>query len=81
MENNQQRQALSVGGWIGTLIVMAIPVVNIIMMFVWGFGTGDIGRKRFCLAGLILAAITIVLTIIISIATGFALFSLFSTWY
>ena len=81
MENDQQRQALSVGGWIGTLIVMAIPVVNIIMMFVWGFGTGDIGRKRFCIAGLILTAIVTVLTIIISITTSFALFSLFSSWY
>ena len=76
MENNQQRSSLSVGGWIGTIIVLMIPIVNIIMLFVWGFGAGDIGRKRFCIASLILAAIGIVLSIIIGIFTGFAMFSI-----
>jgi MFS family permease len=81
MESNQERKALSVGGWIGTLIVMAIPVVNIIMMFVWGFGSGDIGRKRFCIASLILAAIGIVITVAIGLLTGFAMLSFLDYFY
>ena len=83
MENNQQRSALSVGGWIGTLIVMAIPVVNVIMMFVWGLGSGDIGRKRFCIASLIIAAICIVIWLVIGLATGFAMMRMFNfnRWY
>ncbi len=81
MESNQERNALSVGGWIGTLIVMAIPLVNLIMMFVWGFGSGDIGRKRFCIATLILAAIGIVLTIILWAIMGAAMFSIINNIY
>lgn len=80
MENNQQRSGLSVGGWIGTLIVLAIPVVNIIMLFVWGLGAGDIGRKRFCIASLILTAIAIVLTIVFGIIFGFTMFRFFDNF-
>ena len=81
MENNNQQSALSVGGWIGTLIVMAIPLVNIIMMFVWGLGTGDIGRKRFCIATLILSAIGLAIFLIVGLLTGFAAFSIFNNMY
>ncbi len=81
MESNQERNALSVGGWIGTLIVLAIPIVNIVMLFVWGLGTGDIGRKRFCIAALILAAISFVLSLLIGLMTGFAAFSFINNFY
>ena len=40
---------LSVGGFLGTMIVMAIPIVNIIMLFVWGFGANaNLNRKNLC---------------------------------
>lgn len=81
MESNQRQNSLSVGGWIGTLIVLAIPIVNVIMLFVWGFGSGDIGRKRFCLAALVLAAIGIILSAIIWGITGFAVLSLLEGLY
>lgn len=73
MENNHTQSSLSIGGWIGTLIVLMIPIVNIIMLLVWGFGAGDIGRKRFCIATLILAAIGIVLTAVMWGITGFTI--------
>ena len=76
MENNTQQSALSVGGWIGTIIVLGIPIVGLVMLFVWGFGQGDIGRKRFCIAALILAAIGIVISILVGLMTGFAAFSI-----
>ncbi len=80
MESNQQRRSLSVGGWIGTLIVLMIPLINIIMLFVWGLGGGDIGRKRFCIATLILAAIIIILSIVFGLIFGFAMFSFFQNF-
>lgn len=55
---------MSVGEWILTLIVMSIPIANIIMMFVWGFGDGNTSRKNYCRAYLIFVAITFVLAII-----------------
>ncbi len=69
---------LSVGGFLGTMIVMAIPIVNIIMLFVWGFGANaNLNRKNLCRAMLILAAIGVVLSILFSIAFG-SIFSAFA---
>ncbi len=50
--------------WLLTLLVFLIPCVNIIMMFVWAFGEGNVNRKNFCKAYLIFYAITIVLVIV-----------------
>lgn len=55
---------MSLGEWLITLIVMIIPCVNVIMMFVWGFGNGNENRKNFCRASLIMAVIQIILGII-----------------
>ena len=67
-------ETISVGGWIITLIVLAIPLVNIIMLFVWGFSAGTPASKQnFCRAYLILLAIAIVLWIIFAVMFGAAL--------
>lgn len=73
MDNDQVRK-LSVGGWIGSLIVLAIPLLGIIMTFVWAFGKDDTGRKNFCRASLILILIGIVLGIVLSL-TGLMTFA------
>ena len=52
---------VSLGEWVITLIIMAIPCVNIIMMFVWGFGSGaKTSKKNYCRAMLIFLLIGIV---------------------
>ncbi|HZJ83576.1 MAG TPA: hypothetical protein VFD57_07185 [Clostridia bacterium] len=69
---------LSVGQYLGMMVVMAIPLVNLIMLFVWGFGSNENpNRKNFAKAYLIVFAIGIVLTIIsftaiISLISSFA---------
>lgn len=57
---------MTVGSWIITFILLAIPFVNIIMLFVWGFGALN-PRRNFARAQLILMAIMIVLSIIAGI--------------
>ncbi|MDD4495870.1 MAG: zinc ribbon domain-containing protein [Eubacteriales bacterium] len=58
---------LSVGQYIVMMIVFAIPIVNIIMLFVWGFGDSvNPNKKNYCRAALIMAAIGIVLSILFS---------------
>ena len=43
--------------WILTLIVLLIPCVGIVMYFVWAFGNnGNINRRNFCRAQLIIFA-------------------------
>ena len=44
---------MTVGDWMITMLILAIPVVNIIMYLVWAFGTGNMNRKTYCQAGLL----------------------------
>ncbi len=70
-------QVVTVGEWFITMIVLAIPIVNIIMLFVWGFGNNNKpSRANFCKLSLIMMLISIVLAIILSV-TGVMTFNSF----
>jgi len=62
----QLETPLSLGEWVLTIFVLGLPCIGLVMMFVWGFGKGNMGRKNYCRAMLIFAAIGIVLGIIFS---------------
>lgn len=75
---------LSVGQWMLTTLVLALPCVGIIMAFVWAFGDGNVNRKNYCRSALIWKAIGIGLVIIIYvilIAVGLSFADLGSTYY
>ena len=63
MKRYENDDPLSIGGWIGTLLVLMIPVVNLVMFFVWAFGNGNECRKNFALASLILTLLGAALVI------------------
>lgn len=65
--NEPQFEApLSMGEWLVTLILLMIPCVNIVLLFVWGFGNGNVSRRNYCRATLIVAAAGIVLSLLFS---------------
>lgn len=41
---------MTTGQWVLTMIVFMIPLVNIVMFFVWAFGRGNPNRANFCKA-------------------------------
>lgn len=56
---------LGVGDYIKMFILMAIPLLNIILLFVWSFGSGgNLNRKNFGRAALIMSAVALILWII-----------------
>ena len=62
---------MSVGDWFVTLLILAIPIVNIIMYLVWAFSSGvNLNKKNFCRATLIWMAIGIVIYIVLVVALG-----------
>ena len=71
VENNFNAQdsltkPMSFGDWIKTLLLLIIPIVNIILLFVWAFGDkANVNKKNFSRAYLLLMAIAIVLYIIV----------------
>lgn len=86
MENNTMatdpnKAVMTMGEWLITLIVLAIPCVNVIMYFVWAFGNGNENRKNFCRAGLIVMAVGIVLSLILYAVVGASLTAALSAGY
>lgn len=68
---------MSVGQYLGTIILFGIPVVGFILMLVWGFSSDvNKNKKNFALAHLILIVIGIVLTIVLTVVFGGALWAL-----
>lgn len=56
-------EPVSLGEWVIMYLIMMVPLVNIIMLFVWGFGSGTKKSKaNYCKATLIFMAISFVLS-------------------
>ena len=68
-QNNDYRQELdepmTIGDWLLTTFLLAIPCVGLILCFVWGFSSTEKKTKaNYCKAMLIWKAIGIVLSIV-----------------
>ncbi len=61
-------QPMSVKDWLVTLIVLALPLINIVMMLVWAFsGTGNLNRRNYCRAALLIFAVILGLSICVTL--------------
>ncbi len=77
---NNPTPVITTGDWIITLLVSSIPLVNIIMLFVWSFGGGTNPNKaNWAKAILIWMAISIVLVVAIFIIFGAAFMGFLSS--
>ena len=57
---------MTIGNWIGTSLLMLIPIANIVLIFVWAFGSNvNPSKKSYFRASLILMAIGIILSIVL----------------
>ena len=60
------------------MLLLAIPLVNIILLFVWAFGSGtNTNKKNYCRATLIIAAVVIAIYVVILLIFGAAMLSSF----
>lgn len=57
--------------WVLTLVVLMIPCVGIVMYFVWAFGDkGNINRRNFCRAQLIIFGVLLVIYLVFFLLFG-----------
>ncbi|GKX31957.1 hypothetical protein SH1V18_44370 [Vallitalea longa] len=61
---------VTIGQWVGIMIVLAIPFINIIALFVIAFGEFNESINNFGKASLILALVGIVIAILLRGCTG-----------
>ena len=70
-EKTYDTSPMSVGDWVITMILLAIPVVGLVMLVYWIVSsTGNINRRNYCLATIIIAVIILVLGVIIAVFFG-----------
>ena len=72
------RHEVSIGEWMITILITALPLIGLIMLFVWAFGDGtNPSKKNWAIATLIWFAIVIVLTILFFVIFGAIIASMF----
>jgi len=65
-EERMAHETLGVGGYLGALLVFALPVVGFIVCLIWACGgTGNLALRRLSRAQLILALISTVLSVLV----------------
>ena len=79
MENyNQSNEVMSVKDWFITLFITGIPLVGLIMLFVWAFGGGaNITKQNYAKGALILVALVAALYFVFFVLFAATLFSTF----
>ena len=72
------RNEVSVGEWVITILIASLPLIGLIMLFVWAFGdASNPSKKNWAIASLIWFAIGIVLVILFFLIFGAFLASMF----
>jgi uncharacterized Zn finger protein (UPF0148 family) len=75
-------QPVSIGGWIGVMLLTCLPIVNLIMLFVWAFSSSTKkSLKNYARAALILALIGVVLVVVVSIILAVSGISIFDEFF
>jgi Na+/melibiose symporter-like transporter len=75
VQNYYNNNVVSVGEWIVTFILLAIPVVNLILLLVWGFSDSTpLSKKNYAIAVLIIMVVGAVMGFLF----GASVFSVFS---
>ena len=70
---------MTVGDWIVTYLLMIIPIANLVLLFIWAFGSDTKkSKKSWAKATLIFMAVGIVLSILISTLVAIAGFNMFN---
>lgn len=81
-DNSDLEEPVSMADWMVTTLIMCIPCVNIIMMFVWAFGSSaKKSKSNYFKAMLVWMLISIVLVIIMLIVSGGIVALLGNTYY
>lgn len=73
---NENERPMTLGEWVLTILVLAIPCVGFIFYIVWAVSkNGNVNRRNYCRAMIIITAIAFVLYFIVFAAMGFGMIS------
>ncbi len=61
---------MTTGDWFFTMLLLAIPLVNVILFIVWACGVGNRNRVTYCRASILWFLIGIVLYVLLFVVLG-----------
>lgn len=67
MSDSENNRPLTTGEWFVTILILGLPLIGIVMHFVWAFSDGNLGRRNFCRATLLWLAIVLGLAAVVGI--------------
>ena len=77
MENSSNQVSVKTGEWLVTFLITSIPLIGIIMLFVWAFGSStNESKSNWAKAILMWFVIVTVIYLLIGLIFGAALFGL-----
>ncbi len=78
----QRESVVTVKDWLLVMLLMSIPLVNLVMPFVWAFGGGDIpdSKKNWAKAMLLWALIIIGIYIVLLVINVISIASLVDSY-
>lgn len=80
--SQEKAELITTKEYILMMVLFAIPIVGIVFMFIWGFGSDTpINKKNYARAMLIFMAIAVAISIIISVIMGVLTASIMSSVY
>ena len=66
----EKTETMTVGQWVGTILLTScIPVVSLVLLFVFAFGDSPQPKKNYCRANLIIMAIVLGIELLLIIGT------------
>lgn len=71
-------EEMSLGQWVGTIILSMIPCVGLILLIVWAVSSENQTKKRWAQAMLIVQVIMIVLMILFYVLCGAAMIAAYT---
>lgn len=71
-DSSYRKEPLTVGQWVLTIFLLAIPLVNIILLFIWAFGGHKDERENFAKASLLWMLLGLLGTVLLISCVGFA---------
>ena len=69
-ERTDGSRPVSVLGWLGTLALSCLPVINIVMWFIWAFTAKQPSRKTYARALLLIALVLFIAAVILILICG-----------
>ena len=73
-DTGMDNSPMTMGDWVLTILALMIPCAGIVLYFVWAFGkNGNVNRRNYCRAYLIIAGITLAIYIVLFGILGVAI--------